>query len=109
MPKFPSDIFLRGCEMKNPVRFIGAGPGDPELITVKGMRSLQAADRVVYTGSLVPDTLLQYCKKDVKAYDSASLTLAQTHILLKEGYEAGEQVVRLHTGDPACTAQYMNK
>jgi precorrin-4/cobalt-precorrin-4 C11-methyltransferase len=83
-----------------PVRFVGAGPGDPELITVKGMRCLQEADRVVYAGSLVPETLLDYCRKDVKAYDSASLTLAQTHALLKEGYEAGERVVRLHTGDP---------
>lgn len=87
--------------MNEPVRFIGAGPGDPELITVKGMRLLQEADRVVYTGSLVPETLLHYCSKDVRAFDSASLTLAQTHALLKEGYEAGERVVRLHTGDPS--------
>ncbi len=87
--------------MTEPVRFIGAGPGDPELITVKGMRYLQEADRVVYAGSLVPETLLDYCRKDIKAYDSASLTLAQTHALLKEGYEAGERVVRLHTGDPS--------
>ena len=87
--------------MKEPVRFVGAGPGDPELITVKGMRFLQEADRVVYTGSLVPKTLLHYCRKDVKTYNSASLTLAQTHALLKEGYEAGEHVVRLHTGDPS--------
>ena len=86
--------------MKGPVRFIGAGPGDPELITVKGMRFLQEADRVVYAGSLVPETLLEYCKKDVLAFDSASLTLDQTHALLKEGCEAGEHVVRLHTGDP---------
>jgi len=86
--------------MREPVRFIGAGPGDPELITVKGMRFLKEADRVVYAGSLVPETLLKYCREDVKAFDSASLTLEQTHALLKEGYEAGEHVVRLHTGDP---------
>jgi precorrin-4/cobalt-precorrin-4 C11-methyltransferase len=86
--------------MGEPVRFVGAGPGDPELITVKGMRYLQEADRVVYAGSLVPEILLGYCRKDAKVYDSASLTLAQTHALLKEGYEAGERVVRLHTGDP---------
>jgi precorrin-4/cobalt-precorrin-4 C11-methyltransferase len=87
--------------MTEPVRFIGAGPGDPELITVKGMRFLQEADRVVYAGSLVPETLLGYCRRDVKTFDSASLTLEQTHALLKEGYEAGERVVRLHTGDPS--------
>ncbi len=92
---------VRGYKMKEPVRFIGAGPGDPELITVKGMRYLQAADRVVYAGSLVPETLLCYCRKDVKSFDSASLTLAQTHKLLKEGYDSGERVVRLHTGDPS--------
>lgn len=88
-------------EMKHPVRFIGAGPGDPELITVKGMRFLQEADRVVYAGSLVPQALLRYCRKDVNACDSASLTLEQTHALLKEGWDAGERVVRLHTGDPS--------
>ncbi len=93
-------IFLEDCDMNEPVRFVGAGPGDPELITVKGMRLLEEADRVVYAGSLVPKTLLQYCRKDVKAFDSASMTLAQTHALLKEGHEAGEKVVRLHTGDP---------
>jgi precorrin-4/cobalt-precorrin-4 C11-methyltransferase len=87
--------------MKNPILFVGAGPGDPDLITVKGMRSLEAADRVVYAGSLVPETLLKYCKKEVKAHDSAPLTLEQTHALMLEGYEAGERVVRLHTGDPS--------
>ncbi|MGC9195006.1 MAG: precorrin-4 C(11)-methyltransferase [Syntrophobacteraceae bacterium] len=86
--------------MNEPVRFVGAGPGDPELITVKGMRLLEKADRVVYAGSLVPKTLLRYCAKEVLAFDSASLTLEQTHGLLRQGYEAGESVVRLHTGDP---------
>ncbi len=101
---FTEAVALTLADEKNimeAVRFIGAGPGDPELITVKGMRCLQEADRVVYTGSLVPAALLQYCKKEVKAFDSASLTLAETHELLKSGYEAGERVVRLHTGDPS--------
>ncbi len=87
--------------MKHPIRFVGAGPGDPELITVKGMRSLQEADRVVYTGSLVPETLLGYCRDGANFHDSATLTLAQTHALLKNGWEGGERVVRLHTGDPS--------
>ena len=101
MRKFQTNFQTGIVEWESLLRFVGAGPGDPELITVKGMRFLQEADRVVYTGSLVPETLLHYCRKDVKAYDSASLTLAQTHALLKEGYEAGERVVRLHTGDPS--------
>jgi precorrin-4/cobalt-precorrin-4 C11-methyltransferase len=87
--------------MKHPVRFVGAGPGDPELITVKGMRCLEDADRVVYAGSLVPETLLRYCRQNAAIHDSAPLTLGQTHALLKAGYEAGERVVRLHTGDPS--------
>jgi precorrin-4/cobalt-precorrin-4 C11-methyltransferase len=87
--------------MRHPVQFIGAGPGDPELITVKGMRYLGQADLVIYAGSLVPVTLLGYCKENAQVHDSASLTLSQTHALIKEGYEAGEKVVRLHTGDPS--------
>ena len=48
--------------MKHPIHFVGAGPGDPELITVKGWRLLEEADCVVYAGSLVPDDLLACCK-----------------------------------------------
>ena len=84
----------------HPVQFVGAGPGDPELITVKGQRLLGEADRIVYAGSLVPEALLSHCRAEARTFNSAPLTLAETHALLKEGYEAGERVVRLHTGDP---------
>ena len=84
-----------------PVWFVGAGPGDPELITVKGRRLLQEADRIVYAGSLVPEALLEERKTNARTFNSASLTLAETHQLLREGYLAGERVVRLHTGDPS--------
>ena len=87
--------------MKYPIHFVGAGPGDPELITVKGKRLLQEADRIVYTGSLVPEALLEDRKESARIYSSASLTLAETHELLREGYLSGERVVRLHTGDPS--------
>lgn len=87
--------------MKHPIFFIGAGPGDPELITVKGKRLLLEADRVVYAGSLVPEALLVGLKPDASVYNSASLTLEETHALLREGYHGKEQVVRLHTGDPS--------
>ncbi len=84
-----------------PIQFVGAGPGDPELITVKGRRLLQEADVIVYAGSLVPESLLACCKAGAEARNSASLTLAQTHALLANGYRAGKRVVRLHTGDPS--------
>lgn len=87
--------------MKHSIWFVGAGPGDPELITVKGRRLLQEADRIVYAGSLVPEALLQDAKADARTFNSASLTLAETHELLREGHLAGERVVRLHTGDPS--------
>lgn len=87
--------------MEHPIHFVGAGPGDPELITVKGKRLLEQADRVVYAGSLVPARLLEYCRTEATVIDSASLTLAQTHASLLDGYRLGQRVVRLHTGDPS--------
>jgi precorrin-4/cobalt-precorrin-4 C11-methyltransferase len=91
----------QGKSMKYPIHFVGAGPGDPELITVKGKRLVQEADRIVFAGSLVPEVLLEDRKQGSSVFNSASLTLAETHGLLKEGYEKGERVVRLHTGDPS--------
>ncbi len=83
------------------VSFVGAGPGDPELITVKGLRRLREAERVVYAGSLVPKTLLDECAPGTEIFDSASLTLEETHALIVAGVRAGQRVVRLHTGDPS--------
>lgn len=87
--------------MNHPVYFVGAGPGDPELITVKGKRLIQEAGRIVYAGSLVPESLLADRRPEARIFNSASLTLQETHLLLKEGHAAGELVVRLHTGDPS--------
>jgi precorrin-4/cobalt-precorrin-4 C11-methyltransferase len=100
MPNSKSNI-PRAQAMNHPIFFVGAGPGDPELITVKGRRLLQEADRIVYTGSLVPESLLDDRKATAKVYSSASLSLPETHQLLREGYLSGERVVRLHTGDPS--------
>ena len=82
-----------------PVVFLGAGPGDPELITLKGRRLLDCADVVVYAGSLVNAALLDGIK--ASCHDSASLDLEAIMDLLARGYENGQRVVRLHTGDPA--------
>jgi precorrin-4/cobalt-precorrin-4 C11-methyltransferase len=85
----------------NKVHFIGAGPGDAELITVKGARLLQEADVVVYAGSLVDRKLVHNYSRDAEIHDSAGLTLAETTALLADAVAAGRQAVRLHTGDPS--------
>ena len=83
------------------VIFVGAGPGDPELITLKGARALEQADRVIYAGSLVDPELLKLCRPGTPCHDSASLTLEEVAGLMLEGTRRGETVVRLHTGDPS--------
>lgn len=83
------------------VIFVGAGPGDPELITVKGTRALAQADRVIYAGSLVNPKLLEICRPGTPVHDSAHLTLEEVTALLAEGTKRGETIVRLHTGDPS--------
>lgn len=84
---------------RHPVVFLGAGPGDPELITLKGRRLLDTADLVVYAGSLVNVALLDGIK--AACHDSAALDLDAIMGLLAQGYRDGLRVVRLHTGDPA--------
>jgi len=81
------------------VYFIGSGPGDPELITVKGKRLLEEADIVIYAGSLVNSELLRCCRQDTEIYDSAGMTLEEIIAVMKEGYSRNKKIVRLHTGD----------
>ncbi|HOF87022.1 MAG TPA: precorrin-4 C(11)-methyltransferase [Armatimonadota bacterium] len=83
------------------ILFVGAGPGDPELITVKGQRALREADLVLYAGSLVPTALLQWAKPDAACRDSAGMHLEEQIALMAEAHAAGKSVVRLHTGDPS--------
>lgn len=81
------------------VYFIGAGPGDVDLITVKGRDILSKADVVIYAGSLVGEEHLKFCKNGVKDYNSASMTLDEVIEVMKENKD--KLIVRLHTGDPA--------
>jgi precorrin-4/cobalt-precorrin-4 C11-methyltransferase len=86
---------------ENIVHFVGAGPGDVELITVKGARLLRQADVVVYAGSLVDRELVRTYSPDARVYDSAAMTLEETTAVLAEAVAEGLHAVRLHTGDPA--------
>lgn len=82
-----------------PILFVGAGPGDPELITVKGQRALQQADVVFYAGSLVSQAMLQWVKPGTECIDTASMALDAIINGIIQRYEAGKRVVRLHSGD----------
>jgi cobalt-precorrin 5A hydrolase/precorrin-3B C17-methyltransferase len=88
-------------EVTRKILFVGAGPGDPELLTLRGARALATADVVVYAGSLVPRGVLTHVRQGARVHNSAALTLEETHRLLTEAYRAGHQVVRLHSGDPS--------
>lgn len=83
------------------VSFIGAGPGDPELLTIKGKRLIDSADIIIYAGSLVNPKVLADAKEDVRIFNSAGMTLEEVLDVMQKGEAAGKKVVRVHTGDPA--------
>lgn len=83
------------------VYFIGAGPGDPELITVKGKRIIESSGYCIYTGSLVNKEMLKYCSKNTKIYDSASMNLDEIISIMEEARKTNADVARVHTGDPS--------
>ncbi|MBR1646272.1 MAG: precorrin-4 C(11)-methyltransferase [Selenomonadaceae bacterium] len=83
------------------VHIVGAGPGDPELITVKGHRLLSEADVVIYAGSLVNEELLKCCKPEAEIYNSAQMMLEEIIHVIVLAEKAGKTTVRLHTGDPS--------
>lgn len=83
------------------VYFIGAGPGDVDLITVKGRDTIEKADVVIYAGSLVSQEHMSYCKPECKIYNSAAMTLEEVIEVIVEAEKENKTVVRLHTGDPA--------
>ncbi len=82
------------------IEIVGAGPGDPELVSVRGRRYLETADLILYAGSLVPVELTLCAKPGCEVRSSASMDLEEQFALMKEYYDRGLLVVRLHTGDP---------
>ena len=83
------------------VYIVGAGAGDPELITVKGQKLLQKADVIIYAGSLVNPALLGFAKEGAEIHDSASMTLLEVIETIEKAVAKDLMVVRLHTGDPS--------
>ncbi len=82
------------------VHFVGAGPGAPDLITLRGAELLKQADVIIYAGSLVNPTLLDMARADCEIHNSAKMTLEQVIDVMKQAEAAGRTTVRLHTGDP---------
>lgn len=87
--------------MMKKIYIVGAGPGDPDLITVKGLKLLQQADVVMYTDSLVSETLVEEAKESAEVIRTAGMHLEEMVDCIVERVNAGKMVVRLHTGDPA--------
>ena len=83
------------------VHFVGAGPGAPDLITLRGRRLLETADVIIYAGSLVNPELLNCAKEGCQIHNSAYMDLDQVIDVMKQSEEAGRTTVRLHTGDPS--------
>ncbi len=94
------------------VYIIGAGPGDPDLITVKGAKLVERCPIVFYTGSLVPKEVVARARADAKVLDSSGMDLNEIVDILKEAHKNNQDVARVHTGDPSIfgsTAEQIRK
>ncbi|RPI84765.1 MAG: cobalt-precorrin-4 C(11)-methyltransferase, partial [Nitrosopumilales archaeon] len=85
----------------NTVYFVGSGPGDPELITLKAKKLLESADVVVYSGSLLNPKLLEYAKEGATLHDAALLDRIKIYEILRDSTKQGKLAIRFHDGDPA--------
>lgn len=90
----------RTCLRRGHIEIVGAGPGDPDLVSVRGRRMLERADLILYAGSLVPRELTLCAKDGATVRSSADMNLGEQCALMKEFYDRGAFIVRLHTGDP---------
>ena len=91
---------LRSGRASGHIEIVGAGPGDPDLISVRGRKMLERADLILYAGSLVPKALTECHKPGAVVRSSADMNLEEQCALMKEHYDRGHFIVRLHTGDP---------
>ncbi|MDQ4072868.1 MAG: precorrin-4 C(11)-methyltransferase [Thermoproteota archaeon] len=85
---------------KNTVYFVGSGPGDPELITLKAKNLLENADIVIYSGSLLNPEILEFAKKDASLFDAAKMDRDKIYETLRDSTKEGKLAIRFHDGDP---------
>jgi precorrin-4/cobalt-precorrin-4 C11-methyltransferase len=83
------------------VYFVGSGPGDPELITLKAKKLVEQADVIIYSGSLFNPKNLEYARKDAKMYDAAVIDREKIYQILRDAAKEGKLAIRFHDGDPA--------
>ena len=83
------------------VYFVGSGPGDPELITLKAKKLVEQADVIIYSGSLFNPKNLDYARKDAKLYDAAIIDREKIYQILRDSAKEGKLAIRFHDGDPA--------
>lgn len=83
------------------VHFIGAGPGDPDLLTIKGKRLIEACPVCLYAGSLVPAAIVAFAPAGARVLDTATMTLTETHAEITAAHARGQSVARVHSGDPS--------
>ena len=86
--------------MDKKIFFIGVGPGDPELLTLKALNKIKNADVIIWTDSLIPQKILDFSKKGSQKIKTSSLTLEQITSIMIEKFQSGKTVIRLHDGDP---------
>jgi precorrin-4/cobalt-precorrin-4 C11-methyltransferase len=85
---------------KNTVYFVGSGPGDPELITIKAKKLLEIADIIIYSGSLLNPEILDSAKREASLYDAAKLDRNKIYEILRDSTKNGKLAIRFHDGDP---------
>ncbi|MEP0904160.1 precorrin-4 C(11)-methyltransferase [Leptolyngbya subtilissima ST-M1] len=98
---FPTDAPAAGATLAPGVYIVGAGPGDPELLTIKAQRLLSQADVILYANSLVPQQILAWTRPDAERIGTATMTLEGILPLMVERVRAGKSVIRLQSGDPS--------
>ena len=81
------------------VSFIGAGPGDPDLLTLKGYKRIKEADVIIYSGSLINPEILKYAGSNAEIFDSKDMILEDIIDIIVSRTKEGKKVIRLHTGD----------